>query len=449
MSLVGWFLSFLGFVGIVFGLFQMRKGKKMNAVPFRAPSQIAQLGTAAADAKGLVSTEGTVDTQGLLTAPMSGRPCLAFEITVERKWEKSERTENGTETKKGSSKVFSDFKGAVFSLRDGQSSVLVDATSRPDASFEKVHASGVNVGALGIIPAQLQFGQFQMSTPLILDTEGRTTGFEGVEKIVEPSPSLYALGALTMKPEGPVVHTPKGIGTGKLILSNKGRAALAKSTKRNMTLGYAIGGVLFVGGTALGIFGPAPDLSASGASCANTLETDVVACDGRMYEADGYDMKWTVTKAGEYTLTVSQPKVKFPIDPMLTIKDATGAVIAEEHGLAKGAEAKIVQKFEPGTYSLNVRDFFRDKVKSGYGFHLNVERMPDVLPAASAEVTSAVGSAAGSTAAAPIAAIAKGKGTVPALKPATSASGAPKAVASAPPKLAASAPPKAAASAKK
>lgn len=392
MSVLGWFLSFLGFVGLIVGLLQMLKGKKLNSVPFRAPSQIAQLGPGAADAKGLVSTEGTVSQQGLLVAPMSGRPCLAFEITVERKWEKTERTENGTETKKGSSNIFSDYKGGVFALQDAQGTVLVDATTKPDASFEKVHSSGVNVGMLGIIPSTLQFGNFQMSTPLIVDTEGRTTGFEGVEKIVEPSPNLYALGALAMGPQGPVVHTPKGIGTGKLILSSKGRATLVKSTKRNMTLGYAIGGAMFVGGTLLGIFGPAPEPSASTGSsaCSSALSSDVVACDGRMYERSGYDMKWTVATAGEYTLTVSQPKVKYPIDPSLTIKDATGKELAHNDGVFKGAEAKVTQTFEPGTYTINVKDVFNDKVKGGYGFHLDIARSPDAPAAiASATVTGA------------------------------------------------------------
>ncbi|CAN5879311.1 hypothetical protein BH11MYX4_BH11MYX4_26270 [soil metagenome] len=390
MSILGWFLSLLGFVGLVVGLLQMLKGKKMNAVPFRAPSQIAQLGPGAADAKGLVSTEGTVGQQGLLTAPMSGRPCLAFEITVERKWEKTERTENGTETKKGSSSIFSDYKGGTFALQDGQGTVLVDASEKPDASFEKAHSSGVNVGILGMIPSNLQFGQFQMSTPLILDTEGRTTGFEGIEKIVPPSPNLYALGALAMGPQGPVMHTPKGIGTGKLILSSKGRAHLVKATKRNMILGYAIGGVMFVGGTALGIFGPAPDPSSATASssCSSTLALDALGCDGRMYERDGLTMKWTVPTAGEYTLTVSQPKVKYPIDPALTITDATGKEVGHDIGISKGAEAKVTQKFEPGTYTINVKDTFNDKVKGGYGFHLDIVRTPDA-PAAVASVTSA------------------------------------------------------------
>lgn len=392
MSVFGWFLAFVGFVGLIVGLLQMFKGKKLNAVPFRAPSQIAQLGPGAADAKGMVSTEGVVGQHGLLTAPMSGKPCLAFEISIERKYEKTERTENGTQKTKGSSSIFSDYKGGVFALQDSQGTVLVDASVRPDASFEKSHSSGVNVGILGLIPGTLQFGNFQMNTPLIVG-EGSTTGFEGVEKIVPPSGNLYALGALAMGPQGPIMHTPKGIGTGKLILSSKGRASLVKSTKRNMILGYAMGGVMFVGGTLLGIFGPAPDMSASSSSssCSSTLTTDVVACDGRMYERDGYDMKWTVPTAGEYTLTVTQPNVKYPIDPSLTIKDASGKSVAHAAGIAKGAEAKVTEKLEAGTYTINVKDVFNDKVKGGYGFHLDVKRTPDApvvasaVPVASAE----------------------------------------------------------------
>lgn len=97
---------------------------------------------------------------------------------------------------------------------------------------------------------------------------------------------------------------------------------------------------MFVGGTALGIFGPAPDMTASASSCSSTLASDVVACDGRMYDRDGYDMKWTIATAGEYTLTVSQPNVKYPIDPSLTVKDGTAKSAAPKAGAAPSAAAK-------------------------------------------------------------------------------------------------------------
>jgi hypothetical protein len=387
MSILGWFLAVLGFAGLIFGLLQMLKGKKMNAVPFRAPSEIAQLGPQAADAQGLVSTEGVVGQDGILYAPMSGRPCLAFEITIERKWEKSERTENGVQTKKGSSNLFRDYRGGVFSIQDGNGQIFVDASEQPDASFDKTHQSSMDVGLLGLIPGTLQFGNFQMNTPTILDLDSRTVGFEGTEKIIPPSPNLYALGQLNPTPQGCVVATPKGLGTGKLILSQKGRASLVKSTKRNMILGYALGGAMFVGGTVLGIFGPAPDPTNGGTACAATI-SDAVSCDGRIYERDGKDHTWTVTTAGEYTIVVKQPAVKYPIDATITVKDAKGAQVAYNDGGSPGADAKVKQRFEPGTYTINVRDFARDKVKGGYGFHLDITK--EAAPAvSSASITNA------------------------------------------------------------
>lgn len=385
MSVLGWFLALIGFGLSIFGLLQMLKGKKMNAVPFRAPSQIAQLGQGAADAKGLVSTEGAVGQQGLLVAPMSGRPCLAYEVTVERKWEKSERTENGNQTTKGKDKVWSDYKGAVFPIQDGQGQIWIDATTQPDASFEKAHNSDVNVGLLGMIPGTLQFGQLQMNTPTILNLESRTVGFEGTEKIVPPSPTMYALGALAMTPNGPVLATPKGLGTGKLVLSDKGRASLVKSTKRNMIIGYAVGGAMLVGGTLLGVLGPAPE--ADKTACQSEI-SDAVACNGRIYAANGEDFKWTVTTAGEYTITVKQPSVKYPIDATLTIKDASGEQVAYNDGGTPGADATVKHHFEPGTYTVNVRDFGKSKVKGGYSFHLDIAKVAEE-PAASAQVTNA------------------------------------------------------------
>jgi hypothetical protein len=417
MSVLGWFLAFCGFVGLVVGLLQMLKGKKMNAVPFRAPGEIAQLGPGAADAKGLVSTEGAVGQQNLLTAPMSGRPCIAYELTIERKWEKSERTENGTQTKKGSDKLFGDYKGAMFALTDGQTQLWVDASEQPDASFEKAHSSTMNVGMLGVIPAMLQFGNFQMNTPSIVSLDSRTVGFEGTEKIVPPSATLYALGQINATPQGPVLATPKGIGTGKLILSNKGRASLVKSTKRNMVLGYALGGAMFVGGTLLGILGPKPAATASASACSAIL-TDAVSCDSRMFERDGKDLTWTVTTAGDYEVVVNQPNVKHPVDATLTIKDASGRQVGYNDGGSPGAPAKVKQHFEAGIYRVNVRDFARDKVSGGYGFHIDITKLETpALPAvasagsdepapgtaASTTVTSAAMKPAGAAVAAPAA----------------------------------------------
>src|SRR5262249_46415365 len=157
----------------------------------------------------------------------------------------------GMQKKTGSGKVHGEYRGSFFQIGDGQGSITVDATKEPDSEYEKSHSSTINVGMM--IPGTLTFGGFQMNTPAILRTDSRTTHFVGTEKILKPSATMYALGQLAQGPQGLALGTPAGLTTGKLIVHHQGREALAGKTKKHMILGYALGGVMFVGGTALGL----------------------------------------------------------------------------------------------------------------------------------------------------------------------------------------------------
>ncbi len=254
MNILGWFLAVSGAVGIFFAVFQTTKLKKMNRVPHRRPSEIMTLGPGAADARGMLSTEGQArfGAQPLM-GPMSGEPCLAYEIFIEAKWEKHVSTDSGTRRDTGSRRVFTQSNGCIFQLLDGAGGVLVDATGPLDASMEISHTSEIGLGGIQW-PTRLRFGHLDTNTPIVHGDDGRIIGFVGTERIVRASPTLYALGQLKMEPSGPVLGTPKGMGTGKLVLSSKGRSSLLASTKRAMTIAYACGGVLFVAGTAMGIF---------------------------------------------------------------------------------------------------------------------------------------------------------------------------------------------------
>jgi hypothetical protein len=376
VNILGWFLAVAGLVGLVFGLMQMFKMKKMGTVPFRRPSEIAQLGAGAADAKGMVSTEGQCQPgPEPLVAPMSGEACLAYEIVIERKWEKHETTEQGTQKRSGKNQAHSETHGTVFQITDGAGAVMVDTTGALDADMEKSHSSEIKVG--NVIPGMLTFGRMQMNTPHIHDTEAYTVGFEGTEKIVRPSPTVYALGQLQPGQYGATLTTPQGLGTGKLILSGRGREKLLGSTKRNMILGYALGGVFALGGTGLGLFGPkAPPSS----SCPSTIAA-TVECDDRIYERDGKDFTWQIDEKATYKIVVQQPAVKNPIDSAVTVTDTGGKKVAYDDGGAPGVDATIEQLFEPGTYTINVRDFAKTKVKGGYGFKLTIAK--SAAPAAS------------------------------------------------------------------
>ena len=336
MNILGWILAVCGTAGLIFGLRMMLKGKKMGTVPFRKALGARDPGGAARQTRREWSRprgKRCCSPQPLI-APMSGQPCIGYEITVERKWEKHVTTEKGHEKRTGSSKVHGEYRGSFFQIGDAQGAVLVDATSEPDSEYEKSHTSTVTVGMM--IPGTLTFGQMQMGTPTILDHDSRTVAFVGTEKILKPSQTIYALGQMAQGPQGLAIGTPKGIGTGKLIMHHEGRERLVGKTKRNMILGYAIGGVLFVCGVPLGLFGPkahaAPIASAPGSGlmdeCPTSSRGRPSSCEDRMYSAEGKNYEWKVTEAATYTLDLKQPAVANPIDGVLEVFDSAGKRVA-------------------------------------------------------------------------------------------------------------------------
>jgi hypothetical protein len=161
-------------------------------------------------------------------------------------------------------------------------------------------------------------------------------------------------------------------------------------TKRNMILGYAIGGALFLVGMGLGLFGPKAKLDAS-ASCPSTITADV-NCDDRMYDADGKSYKFTVAAKATYTLALAQPNVANPIDGCIEVLDSTGKRVAYNDGGSADTNASLTQEFEAGTYTVKIYDFSHDKVEGGYGYHFTLKKSDaPALPAAS--VAAAEGSA--------------------------------------------------------
>jgi hypothetical protein len=254
MSEFGWLLVLVGAVCGLVGLLLHRKVKKMNAVPYRRPAEIAQLGAGAADAKGLVSTEGAVAAPQPLLAPMSGQQCLAYEIVVERRWEREEQNEKGeVRTNTGSDVVMRRYEGSLFQLRDELGAVWVDATKQPDVDLERSHSNTERVGV--VAPYVLGFGQMQFQVPP-LPRDSRTTAFVGTERVLKPVGSFYALGQLEARPEGAVIGTPKGILSGRLLLSSKGRAKLLASSQLKTRLAFGFAAALVLVGTPMGIFGP-------------------------------------------------------------------------------------------------------------------------------------------------------------------------------------------------
>jgi hypothetical protein len=354
--MLGVLLLIVGLVGLAIGVVFFMRLKKLASAPFRKTGEIAGNPTVT-DAKGMISTEGQIVAPQPVRAPCSGQPCLYYEVTIEREWEKMVTTQQGTSKKTGTTKVTTNRGGAIFQVNDGSGAVNIDAREGVEADLNKVHDERVTIGM--VIPGEVQFGQWRMQTPVNLGPD-RTTAFKATEKILPAQGNLYACGKLV----NGAISKP---GWSALVLSHKGRDALMGSTKTKAVAGLVVGGLLTVSSVPAFLFGPKMD---SGNTCKQAMTDAPPKCDDRLTDADGKDYQWNVTKAGVYTLRVIQPKVANPIDATLTVKDTRGVQVAYNDGGSPGQDAHVAQYFDVGAYSINVRDFNKDVVEGGFTYSL-------------------------------------------------------------------------------
>lgn len=362
MHPLGIVMIVLGIVGVVVGFLQWSKMKKILAAPFKKTGEIAA-NPQVADAKGMISCEGAIQVQQPLVAPCSGKPCLYYEVKVERMWEKQENTEDGVKTKKGTSTVTTTEVGSQFYVNDGSGPVGVDAREKVDTDLQKSFEQAQNVSY-----GDLVFGSYQVHVPYSGGDE-RTTGVRAIEKILPADGNLFVMGKLA----GGVITKQDGM-LGKVVISNKGRDALVGATKRNAMLGFIIGGVVAVGGVPAGLLiESAPD------TCENM--TDALkdgVCVARVNDNSGKTFSWKVTKEGAYKISVNATgKDAFmKLWPKVTVTDKDGKEMGED-GSESGESAKVIAYFEKGTYKIKVGDVSAShvgKLKGGAGFNLDIKQ---------------------------------------------------------------------------
>ncbi|MBI2392486.1 MAG: hypothetical protein HYV09_23075 [Deltaproteobacteria bacterium] len=355
-------LIVLGIVGVVVGFLQWTKMKKILAAPFKKTGEIAA-NPQVADAKGMISCEGAVQVQQPLVAPCSGKPCLYYEIKVERMWEKQENTEDGVKTKKGTSTVTTTEVGSQFYVNDGSGPVGVDAREKVDTELTKSFEQAQNVSY-----GDLVFGSYQCHVPYSGGDE-HTTGVRAIEKILPADGNVFVMGKLA----GGVITKQDGM-LGKVIVSTKGRDALVGATKRNAMLGFILGGVVAVGGIPAGLL-----IESGPDTCAN-LENAMKdgTCSDRVSTNAGKTYTWKVTKEGAYKLTVAATgkSATMKLWPKLTVTTADGKEVGED-GSESGESAKVLAYFEKGTYTVKVADISAshiEKLKGGAGYVFDIKQ---------------------------------------------------------------------------
>jgi len=418
---------------------QYRKMKKILAAPFRKTQEVAT-NPQSADAKGLVSCEGAIIApQQPLYAPVSGRPCLAYKVELRQNWHRYVKTENGMKRETGSSNITTQKVGSVFYVNDGSGPVAVDSTKGIDTDYEQ-SAKQVQ----GVAWGDVQFGNFRwsVSSP---GGDKSADSVECIESVVRPDGSVFVMGKLV----GGGITQEAGL-FGNLLMSRKGRTALVGSTKRNATIGAVLAGLCLVSGAPMAIFGEDPPPSAHKDACEIVDESaPSEPCTGKITDDLGKTLTFTVTKPGTFEFQAKAPStVKIPLDPVVTVKDASGNEVLSHEG-DEPSEVDLTA----GTYTVNLRDNHKGapaEFQGGFSFELTVKRtasaaeITSAAPATSAAEKPATKAAAKLPQAKPAAA----PSAVPSAKPAAAPSAAPSAKPAAAPSAAPSAKPAAAPSAK-
>ncbi len=359
---MGVLLLIVGLAALGFGLVQHLKGKRILAAPFKKTGEIAN-NPVSSDPKGMMSTEGNVvPPQKPVLSGMSQTPCLYWEVSISRKWEKTEQTQDGPKTTKGSSHVETLKGGAIFGLDDGTGQLLVDASKGGD--FDNLKKQGT-AGGTFMADGYLRFGELRIPTPPA-SRDDYTLGFEAVEKIVPVGGSLFALGKL----EGGQLTKP---GWRSMMFSTKGRDGLLASTAKKKKFSFIGGGIGAVAGIPLMIWGPSAPPSQSH-DCAHAIAGVQARCDDNVTAASGNAYQWTVAQAGAYSVEVVPPEhKKFPLDAQLVVKDASGEVIADQVATAPGKPVVArLTNIKPGAYTVTVKDVDGTTVKGGFDYKLEI-----------------------------------------------------------------------------
>jgi hypothetical protein len=378
---MGVLLLVIGLAVLGFGLFQHLKGRRILAAPFKTTGELAK-NPVSPDPKGAMSTEGKVvpPAQALLS-PCTQQPCLAFEVKIERLWEKVETTQDGTKTVKGSDTLDTLKGGAVFGLDDGSGAIRVDVSKGADFdSYKDGFKKELNGRGWA---SQIQFGQLTWDVPVISDSEKYTIGFKASEKYVPVEGSLFVLGKL----EGASLVKP---GWRAMMASARGRNGLLGSIQKKKKFSFIGGGVAAVLSIPLMIFGPSVDTGASadpdpnhgfGGSCRSTLTGAVKPCSGRVSSAEGERYEWTVSRKDTYELVATPAKgKKVQLDPNLILENAAGEeLVNADSSIGQPVLASV--ELEPGTYTLRVKDVSGYTVKGGFSFDLAITAMHPEVPA--------------------------------------------------------------------
>lgn len=373
---MGIIVLLIGLAVLGFGVFQHMKGKRILAAPFKGTGDLAK-SPVSDDPKGAMSTEGkVVPPAETFFSPASKTPCLAYELKIERLYEKTETTQDGTKTVKGSETLTTVTGGAIVGLDDGSGVFHVDFSKGADFDNMKDGFKKEVNGHSG--SSHIMFGEYAYDVPVIGSDKGWTTGFKATEKYVPVEGSLFVLG----KVESGKLVKP---GWRSLMASSKGRDGLLGSIQKKKKFSFIGGGIAAVAAIPLMLFGPSLPSGGGSSYCKSAISGAQAKCSDTVNSEAGESYTWTITEAGKYEVHVKAPKKKVQFYPELVVLDAKGEEVAMEYSTEEAASGgqKIVKELElaAGVYTVKVRNNGY-LPKGGYSFDMELKSLNPKAPAA-------------------------------------------------------------------
>ncbi len=290
------------------GLVVRGKAKRILAAPLRRTGEATAL-------QGPASFEGAVRTQQPLTAPVSGRPCVYFDLRLEHQI----KERKGTTTSTQWHVIGKPTVGSRFWLDDGSGMLAVAGQGPLDADLVLTF-SGPPPGGAGL-------GALEQYTSTRVHAGQQVLGYRVTEKIIPVDATLFALGE--------VRGGELGNGANKLMVSTRGRDALVGATQRLATVLFVLAASAVAGGAVVAVVRPGEahncgELVDTQSDCRVTTEvTELVDTkpDGTKvpYKMHQAILSWQVTKPGQFQLT-ARPlhQTNKSIDPVLQVEDSLG-----------------------------------------------------------------------------------------------------------------------------
>ena len=239
MIQVGMLLVALAIVALVWGFMQKLKAGRVADAPLVKTGDAASKGTAVAGAKGAISAEGAVACQQPLVSPVTGTPCLFYEIKCTAEWKDGDTTKT--------KEIDHQKVAATFAIDDGSGPVWIDAREGGDFEPTQTKEETKGTGLIGgITGADIAFGQYRVS-PGVLSIG---TKYTVKEQVLPLQPKIYACGKAAEG--GGSITAPSWR---MLILSNKSRDELLASATIGAKRFLLGGAAAFVVGGALALVG--------------------------------------------------------------------------------------------------------------------------------------------------------------------------------------------------